>query len=101
MFTDLPEIPLEGLFQEIEYPDEKPPLRWLTLKSTKEILGIGERSIQIHTKNGKLERKYKTVKGHRRVYYSNHSVYKLKIHLEGIRERALYKEDPEDENEED
>lgn len=101
MFTDIPEIPLAGLFQEIEYPEETPPFRWFNLKSTKEILGIGERSLQMYAKKGKLERKYKTVKGHRRVYYSNHSVYKLKIHLEGIRERALYKDVPEDENEED
>lgn len=101
MFVESQEIPLEGLFQEIEYPTEKPPFRWLTLKSAMEVLGLSESSVQRYAKGGKLERMYKTVKGHRKVYYSNHSVYALRNLLNSKRERKLYEEYNTDTEEDD
>lgn len=91
MFDDFTETPLDGLFQTIEYPDEliHTPLKWISLKSAKKVLGIGDRQIQRYADSGKLERTYKTVKGHRKVYYSNRTVYMLRDELNYKRERAL------------
>ncbi len=72
--ADLPNIPLEELFTEIELPEDKIPLRWWNMKTTTEYLGVSERSVRYYKAEGKLEYKYLMVKGHRKVYFSNRSV---------------------------
>lgn len=80
MSNELPDIPLEDLFKEVKvaYTWNEIPLRWLSFNSTKDILGISKRSIRRYAKRGLLDRKYKTVNGNVRVYYTNRSVYRLK-----------------------
>lgn len=78
----LPDIPLTELFIEQEYPRSTPPVRWYSQKTVKEILGIGDRQIRRYVQDGRLETKYKTVKGRRRVYYSNIYVQRLAHYLD-------------------
>lgn len=72
--ADLPNIPLEELFTEIELPEDKIPLRWWNMKTTAEYLGVSERTVRRYKAEGKLEYKYQMIKGHRKVYFSNRSV---------------------------
>lgn len=74
---DIPNIPLEELFTEIELPEDKIPLRWWNMKTTANYLGVSERSVRRYRAEGKLEYKYQMVKGHRKVYFSNRSVISI------------------------
>ncbi len=82
MYGDLPNIPLEELFTEMEYPRGQIPLRWWNIKTTKEYLEVSESTIRRYKAKGELEYKYVMVKGHRKVYFSNNSVMRLKDKLE-------------------
>lgn len=78
------EIPLEGLFTEIPVPGI--PLRWLSIKTATEILGVTERQIRNYIKDGKVDCIYKKVNGRKRVFLSNRSVY-------GIRDKRQAKKE--------
>lgn len=73
----LADIPIENLFTYIELPKEKMPLRWWSMQTTIEWLGVCDRTIRRYMEEGKLEYKYKKVKGRKRIYFSNHSVISL------------------------
>lgn len=77
----LPDIPITELFSYQEFPMERVALRWYSSKTTMEMLGIKERQLRRYAEDGRLEKKYKTVKGRRRVYYSNVSVLTLLRYL--------------------
>ena len=77
----LPDIPITELFSYQEFPMERVALRWYSSKTTMEMLGIKERQLRRYAEDGRLEKKYKTVKGRRRVYYSNISVLELLRYL--------------------
>ena len=97
---NLPDIPLEELFPEIEYPDiHKSPLRYWSVKTTMEYLGVSERMIRYYLKQGKLQYQHKTVKGRKRVFISNHSAIDLLPTLKKYKDK--YTEDPEYDEEED
>ena len=72
----LPDIPITELFSYQEFPMERVALRWYSSKTTMEMLGLRR-----YAEDGRLEKKYKTVKGRKRVYYSNVSVLKLLRYL--------------------
>lgn len=73
---DIPFIPMDRLFSEIDI-DRKEPLRWWSVKTAREYLGVSERTMRRYISSGKLESCRKTVKGHIRVYLSNRSVIEL------------------------
>ena len=96
---DLPVIPLEELFEEIPYPDRyKTPLRYWSVKTTMEYLGVSMRQVRRYLKAGKLKCQYKLVKGRKRVFISNHSVIALRPTLNNYKEK--YVEAPEYDEEE-
>lgn len=90
MDSIIPNIPLEDLFTEMEFPTEKVPLRWWTMKTTADHLEVSERTVRRYKAEGKLEYKYVMVKGHRKVYFTNHSVIAVK------EDKRLQKEVDED-----
>jgi hypothetical protein len=94
---ELPNIPLEDLFKIIPLYD--PPLRWFSVKSAMNILGVSERTIRNYIKNGKLQHKYKTIKGRKRVFISNRSVYALQDKKDAVN-RSVEGEDVEDADDE-
>ena len=97
---DLPQIPVEDLFTEMEYPDvNKPPLRYWSVKTTMEYLGVSMRQVRRYLKDGKLQYQYKTVKGRKRVFISNQSAIDLRPTLNNYKEKDI--EDPEYDEEED
>ena len=97
---NLPDIPLEELFPEIEYPDiHKSPLRWWSVKTTMEYLGVSMRQVRRYIKAGKLQYQYKTVKGRKRVFISNQSAIELRPTLNKYKEKDI--EEPEYDEEED
>ena len=51
---------LEASYQE--FPMERVALRWYSSKTTMEMLGIKERQLRRYAEDGRLEKKYKTVK---------------------------------------
>lgn len=73
---DIPFIPMDRLFSEIDIA-RKEPLRWWSVKTAREYLGVSERTMRRYIASGKLESCRKTVKGHTRVYLSNRSVIGL------------------------
>lgn len=74
----LPSIPLEDLFTEVPLDiDRNIPLRWWSVKSAVEYLGVSERTVRDYIAEGKVECKYKIIKGHKRVFISNRSVIEL------------------------
>lgn len=74
---DIPYIPIEGLFNEIDIA-RKEPLRWWSVKTAREYLGVSEPTIRRYIASGKLESCRKIVKGHTRVYLNSRSVIKIK-----------------------
>lgn len=98
--SNLPNIPVEDLFQEIEFPDaNKIPFRWWNVKTAREYLGVSERTIRRYIEAGKLEIRRKTVKGHIRVYVSNLSVIDLADNRKWKREqKELQDDEQEDDN---
>lgn len=92
---EIKEIPLEIPLIDTD----KEPLRWWSVKTVMSYLGVSERQIRRYLKSGKLEKKYRTVKGHNRVYVSNQSAISLKYEIN----KKHYKEpapEPEDEADE-
>lgn len=81
----LSDIPITELFSYQEFPMDRVALRWYSSKTTMEMLGIKERQLKRYAEDGRLEKKYKTVKGRRRVYYSNISVLELLRYLRNRR----------------
>lgn len=97
---DLPQIPVEDLFTEMEYPDaNKPPLRYWSVKTTMEYLGVSMRQVRRYLKAGKLKYQYKTVKGRKRVFISNQSAIDLRPTLNKYKEKCV--EDDEDMDEQE
>ena len=97
---DLPQIPVEDLFTEMEYPDvNKPPLRYWSVKTTMEYLGVSMRQVRRYLKDGKLQYQYKTVKGRKRVFISNQSAIDLRPTLNKYKEKCV--EDDEDMDEQE
>lgn len=87
-FKEIPlEIPFIGVSGE--------PLRWWSVKTTMSYLRVSERQIRRYLKSGKLEKKYKTVKGRKRVYISNQSAISLKYEI-----NKKHIKEPEDEADE-
>lgn len=89
----LPDIPITELFSYQEFPMERVALRWYSSKTTMEMLGIKERQLRRYAEDDRLEKKYKTVKGRRRVYYSNVSVLELLRYLSDRRTPLRNRED--------
>ena len=58
----LPDIPITELFSYQEFPMERVALRWYSSKTTMEMLGIKERQLRRYAEDGRLEKKYKTVR---------------------------------------
>lgn len=74
----LPNIPLEDLFTELPLDiDRDIPLRWWSVKTAGEYLGVSERTLRTYIAEGKVVWKYKTVKGHGRILIDNRSVISL------------------------
>ena len=92
---ELPVIPLEDLFLEIPVPEM--PLRWLSVKTVIRILGVTERQIRNYIKQGKVDYIHKTVNGHKRVFISNRSVYRIYDR----RNKDNYPDEPDEEQEEE
>ncbi len=95
-------IPLEDLFPVMEYPTDRIPVRWWNMKTTAKYLEVSERTVRRYKADDKLEYKYSTVKGHRRVYFSNVSVIALsqdRRWKQMLREADNEDEDPEDDEE--
>ena len=73
----LPKIPIEDLFQMMEYPCNKTPLRWWSFKTAQNYLGVSERTLRRYKAEGKLEFQYKKKGSRVGIYFTNRSVINL------------------------
>lgn len=92
----LPHIPLDDLFTMIPVEKNRIPVRWWSVKTVIEYLGVSESTVRRYIKTGKVEYKYKTVKGHKRVYICNRSVIDLANERKWKREQKDTIESEED-----